>query len=223
MSAKSEIVPYQALKELNHAVVLVGYTPDAWIIQNSWGPTNGYFGYYRLAMGNTLGVCSDVRYPVSTQTYKVKPKTTQFDFLTEYGAANGQASAGINLMSFIGTKFSIYGGNYNTTLTNTKGESIKQIDHNYYYVPEGRDKTDFNFFRISFIFLDITSKKTFDIVFEATTEGTLKATNIKGKEVYLGQCKTNNLGAACNGLDDKTIYIWASDNSYVVRLNWHKP
>lgn len=125
-STKSEIYPYQAASQINHAVVLVGYTPEYWIIQNSWGATNGYFGYYRLAMGNTLGVCSDVRWPKSTQAYKVQPKTTQFDFLKEYGSSSsgGAASAGINLMSFIGTKFSIYGGNYNVQLTNTKGETL---------------------------------------------------------------------------------------------------
>ena len=37
--------------KINHAVLLVGYTPDYWIIRNSWGET-GMKGYYHIKMGN---------------------------------------------------------------------------------------------------------------------------------------------------------------------------
>ena len=67
MGATSSILPYEAAPgSLNHAVTLVGYTPDAWIIQNSWGKAAHYNGFVRVAMGNTLGVCSDVCWPTTT-------------------------------------------------------------------------------------------------------------------------------------------------------------
>lgn len=71
-------------------------------------------------------------------------------------------------------------------MTNHRGESIKVINHKVYYVPEGRDKTDFNFFRISIVFIDLNTNKTFDMIFEATNDGYLKATNVKDKTIWLG-------------------------------------
>uniref|UniRef100_A0A914WV66 Peptidase C1A papain C-terminal domain-containing protein n=1 Tax=Plectus sambesii TaxID=2011161 RepID=A0A914WV66_9BILA len=37
---------------INHAVVLVGYTDEYWIIQNSWGPDWGENGYMRIKRGD---------------------------------------------------------------------------------------------------------------------------------------------------------------------------
>ena len=31
--------------QINHAVLLVGYTPTYWIVKNSWGPRFGINGY----------------------------------------------------------------------------------------------------------------------------------------------------------------------------------
>ena len=43
--------------EIDHAVAIVGYTKDAWIIKNSWGPSWGRDGYLYLERGsNACGV-----------------------------------------------------------------------------------------------------------------------------------------------------------------------
>lgn len=47
----------------NHAVLVVGYTKDYWIIKNSWGVLWGENGYIRLATGNTCKVCDYCAYP----------------------------------------------------------------------------------------------------------------------------------------------------------------
>ena len=38
---------------LNHAIVIVGYTKDFWIVRNSWGTDWGIEGYAHFKMGNT--------------------------------------------------------------------------------------------------------------------------------------------------------------------------
>lgn len=44
-------------KDLNHAVLLVGYnTDDTWIIKNSWGTSWGEKGFMTLSAGNTCGI-----------------------------------------------------------------------------------------------------------------------------------------------------------------------
>ena len=49
---------------LNHGVLLVGSTDEAWIIKNSWGLGWGNHGYINLATGNTCGICnSAATYP----------------------------------------------------------------------------------------------------------------------------------------------------------------
>ena len=53
-----------AQNALNHAVLLVGYTPDYWIIRNSWGTSWGENGHIRLARGNTCGVTWEGEWPV---------------------------------------------------------------------------------------------------------------------------------------------------------------
>lgn len=47
----------------DHAVLVVGYTPDYWLVQNSWGSNWGEQGYVRLQRGNTLGICEMAVYP----------------------------------------------------------------------------------------------------------------------------------------------------------------
>lgn len=51
-------------KELNHAVVLVGYNSTNWIVKNSWGTLHGEKGYVRLAPGDTCGVSQNSVIPV---------------------------------------------------------------------------------------------------------------------------------------------------------------
>ncbi|MFM7980499.1 MAG: C1 family peptidase, partial [Candidatus Fonsibacter sp.] len=38
--------------KLDHAVVLVGYTPGYYIMKNSWGTSWGNYGYMYMARGN---------------------------------------------------------------------------------------------------------------------------------------------------------------------------
>ena len=46
-------------KNLDHAVVVVGYTPDYWIVKNSWGTNWGQDGYFYLERGkNACGINS---------------------------------------------------------------------------------------------------------------------------------------------------------------------
>merc|ERR1712002_937078 len=45
--------------EINHVVQLVGYTPDAWIIRNSWSEAWGEEGYIRLAKTAEPGCGTD--------------------------------------------------------------------------------------------------------------------------------------------------------------------
>lgn len=52
-------------KQPNHAVTLVGYTPNAWIIKNSWGSNWGEKGFFMLARGqNMCGINTEVAYPI---------------------------------------------------------------------------------------------------------------------------------------------------------------
>ncbi len=48
---------------LNHYVLVVGYTPTHWIVKNSWGRAWGESGYIFLKMGNTCGVTEMASYP----------------------------------------------------------------------------------------------------------------------------------------------------------------
>jgi len=53
-------------ENINHAVTVVGYTPDAWIIKNSWSTAWGEKGYMRLARnkGNMCGVAKYGVFPI---------------------------------------------------------------------------------------------------------------------------------------------------------------
>ena len=50
---------------LDHGVLLVGYTADAWIVKNSWAESWGENGYIRLARGNTCGLANSASYPTA--------------------------------------------------------------------------------------------------------------------------------------------------------------
>jgi C1A family cysteine protease len=46
-------------KDVDHAVAVVGYTQDYWIIKNSWGDMWGEHGYFKLKKGtNACGINS---------------------------------------------------------------------------------------------------------------------------------------------------------------------
>ena len=50
-------------KNIDHAVTIIGYTKDAWIIKNSWGPKWGQNGYLYLERGkNACGVAEYIVY-----------------------------------------------------------------------------------------------------------------------------------------------------------------
>ena len=51
---------------VNHAVLVVGYAPDYWIVKNSWGTGWGENGYIRMATGrNMCSIDCYGEYPVS--------------------------------------------------------------------------------------------------------------------------------------------------------------
>ncbi len=49
---------------LNHGVLLVGVSDQAWKVKNSWGTNWGESGFIRVARGNTCGICNVASYPV---------------------------------------------------------------------------------------------------------------------------------------------------------------
>jgi len=50
---------------LDHGVLLVGYTDHYWIVKNSWNTNWGEQGYIKLAKGNTCGIASQASYPTA--------------------------------------------------------------------------------------------------------------------------------------------------------------
>lgn len=52
-------------KFVNHAMLVVGYTEDAWILKNWWGSRWGDDGYMQIARGkNMCGLANYVAYAV---------------------------------------------------------------------------------------------------------------------------------------------------------------
>ncbi|KAI2803941.1 hypothetical protein BLOT_008080 [Blomia tropicalis] len=52
-------------KEPNHAVLLVGYDHESWILKNSWGPHWGESGFFRVQRGNNAcGINTEVAFPI---------------------------------------------------------------------------------------------------------------------------------------------------------------
>ncbi|KAM3147598.1 hypothetical protein pb186bvf_000405 [Paramecium bursaria] len=53
-------------KQLNHAVLLVGFNADnTWIVKNSWGTGWGLKGFITLASGNTCGVTAEAVHKIN--------------------------------------------------------------------------------------------------------------------------------------------------------------
>ncbi|KAL4441770.1 hypothetical protein ABPG74_008767 [Tetrahymena malaccensis] len=48
---------------LDHEILAVGYTPEYFILKNSWGTDWGIDGYFHVAKNNTCGTCDDAAYP----------------------------------------------------------------------------------------------------------------------------------------------------------------
>lgn len=67
---------------LNHGVLAVGYTPEYWIVKNSWGATWGDQGYIHMARGakygdnGVCGILLQASYPVISPKPHPKPRPT---------------------------------------------------------------------------------------------------------------------------------------------------
>lgn len=59
----------QCAHSADHVVVLVGFTPEVWIIRNSWGPGFGDGGYFYVKRGiNWCGMTQEVTLPYLSDT-----------------------------------------------------------------------------------------------------------------------------------------------------------
>ena len=57
--------PKCSKESLDHAVLVVGYTPDYWLVKNSWAKTWGEDGYIRMSRGaNLCGIATSASYPL---------------------------------------------------------------------------------------------------------------------------------------------------------------
>ena len=74
---KGEMTCGNTSASLNHAVTAVGYTPEYWIVKNSWGESFGEKGYIRMARATaggtgvppqgTCGIAADSMYAVKAK------------------------------------------------------------------------------------------------------------------------------------------------------------
>jgi hypothetical protein len=47
----TQIIPATAAWQASHAIMIIGWGPDYWIVQNCWGENWGYSGVYYNAFG----------------------------------------------------------------------------------------------------------------------------------------------------------------------------
>jgi len=57
MTYKSGVFNGCTSNEVNHDIFLAGATLTYWRLKNSWGVRWGEYGYIRLNVGNTCGIC----------------------------------------------------------------------------------------------------------------------------------------------------------------------
>lgn len=66
--------------DIDHAVAIVGYTKDAWIVKNSWGTDWGDKGYFKLRRGkNACGIAEYVSYITSARVEHKAKSTGPFE------------------------------------------------------------------------------------------------------------------------------------------------
>jgi len=64
-SYKSGVMDFACAKQLNHAILLVGYAPSYYIVRNSWGTSWGIGGYVNMVRGKNLcGIASEHSYAI---------------------------------------------------------------------------------------------------------------------------------------------------------------
>jgi len=64
-SYKTGVMDFACGKQLNHAILAVGYAPNYYIVRNSWGASWGQQGYVMMVRGKNLcGIASEPSYAV---------------------------------------------------------------------------------------------------------------------------------------------------------------
>jgi C1A family cysteine protease len=67
--------------QLDHGVLVVGYTADYWIVKNSWGATWGEEGYINMKRGaSKAGICGIAMQPSYPTASSVAAPTTDYDY-----------------------------------------------------------------------------------------------------------------------------------------------